>query len=160
MMDKESLMGMLGYFDKVHKVTLKAINMIPKDKLDFKPTPEMMSAKELIRHMFANERVVAQGAKKGSITEEDYKKEHQREFKDLQSLINYAKEAHQEANQIARSLTDEDMKKKVQTFFGIEYNPFLCFSDNCDHHWHHRGQLYAYLRLMGIKPPFLYDYEG
>ncbi|MFQ6003255.1 MAG: DinB family protein [Candidatus Zixiibacteriota bacterium] len=159
MMTKETLMGMLDYFDKVQKVTLKAIKMIPEDKLDFKPTPEMMSVKELIHHMFANERVAAQGAKKGSITEEDYKKEGEREFKNLQDLINYAEEVHEEANQIAGSLTDEDMKKKVENFFGMEYYPFLCFSDNCDHHWHHRGQLYVYLRLMGIKPPFLYDYK-
>ena len=83
MMDKETLMGMLGYFDKVQKVTLKAIKMIPEDKLDFKPTSEVMSVKELIHHMFACERVNAQGAEKGSITEEDYKKELGREFKIL-----------------------------------------------------------------------------
>ena len=159
MMDRETLMGMLGYFDKVQKVTLKAIKMIPEDKLDFKPTPEVMSVKELIHHMFACERVNAQGAKKGSITEEDYKKELGREFKILQELVSYAEEVHKEANEIVRSLTDEDMKKKVENFFGVEYNPFLCFSDNYDHHWHHRGQLYVYMRLMGIKPPFLYDYK-
>ncbi len=158
-MDKESLVGMLGYFDKVQKVTLKAIKMIPEDRLDFKAAPEMMSVRELVHHMFANERVAAQGAKKGSITEDDYKKEMGKELKNLQELLDYADEVHKEANQIARSLADADMKKKVETFFGMEYNPFLCFSDNCDHHWHHRGQLYVYLRLMGIKPPFLYDYK-
>lgn len=159
MMDKETMMGMLGYLDKVQKVTLKAIKMIPEDKLDFKPTPEMMSAKELIQHRFACERVNARGAKKGSITEEDYKKELGREFKNLQELIDYAEEVHKETNEIARSLTDEDMKKKVENFFGMEYYPFMCFSDSYDHHWHHRGQLYVYMRLLGIKPPFLYDYK-
>ncbi len=24
---------------------------------------------------------------------------------------------------------------------------------------HHRGQLFVYLRLMGVKPPYLYDYS-
>ena len=27
-----------------------------------------------------------------------------------------------------------------------------------DEHWHHRGQLYTYLRLLGKEPPMLYDY--
>ena len=27
-----------------------------------------------------------------------------------------------------------------------------------DEHWHHRGQLYVYLRLLGKEPPNLYDY--
>ena len=29
-----------------------------------------------------------------------------------------------------------------------------------DEHWHHRGQLYSYLRLLGKEPPMLYDYSA
>ena len=29
-----------------------------------------------------------------------------------------------------------------------------------DEHWHHRGQLYTHLRLLGKEPPMLYDYGG
>jgi uncharacterized damage-inducible protein DinB len=28
-----------------------------------------------------------------------------------------------------------------------------------DEHIHHRGQLYVYLRSMGIEPPFIWSFE-
>jgi hypothetical protein len=35
---------------------------------------------------------------------------------------------------------------------------FAYFYFAYDEHWHHRGQPYTYLRLLGKVPPDLYDY--
>jgi uncharacterized damage-inducible protein DinB len=157
-MEKKDMMAMLGYFDKVQKVTLKAINLIPEDKLDFKPCPEVMSIKELVCHIYANEKVFAEGAKKGVISEDDFKKAGC-EAEDVKGLIALARRVHQNTNRIAKSLTPLQMKKKVKTFWGDQFPVYSCFFSFCDEHWHHRGQLFTYLRLLGIKPPGLYDFK-
>ena len=157
-MEKKVLLGMLAYFDKVQKVTQKAIKLIPKDKLNFKPCPEVMSVKELVKHMYSGEKVFADGAKKGVITEADFKKA-KFEVKTVNDLLNLAKKVHQNTNRVARSLTPLQMKKKVKCFWGDELSAWTCFTVSYDEHWHHRGQLFTYLRLMGIKPPDLYDFK-
>ncbi len=157
-MEKKDVLGMLSYFDQIQKVTQRAIKLIPEDKLDFKPCPEVMSAKELVCHMYSGEKVFANGAKKGTIEEEDFKKAGC-DVKKVADLVSLAKKVHQNTNRIAKSLTPAQMKKKVKCFWGDELPAWSCFTTCYDEHWHHRGQLYTYLRLMGIKPPDLYDYK-
>ena len=43
---------------------------------------------------------------------------------------------------------------KSEVLAKLEYLEFAY-----DEHWHHRGQLYTYLRLLGKEPPMLYDYQ-
>jgi len=157
-MEKKEVLGMLAYFDKVQKVTQKAIKLIPKNKLNFKPCPEVKSVKELVKHMYSGEKVFVDGAKKGVITEADFKKA-QFEVKTVNDLLNLAKRVHQNTNRVARSLTTAQMKKKVKCFWGDELPAWTCFTVSYDEHWHHRGQLFTYLRLMGVKPPDLYDFK-
>ncbi len=159
-MTKEMLMGMMNYFDMVQSVTQKAVAKIPEEKLHWRPTPEVRSLKELVAHLYAQERVMAQGAKRGTIEEADYVREGERmkDLKTVQDLLSYGREVHQEAMEIAGSLTEEDMQKMVKCFFG-DLMPFHLFTSAYDEHWHHRGQLFVYLRLLGIEPPFLYDYS-
>jgi uncharacterized damage-inducible protein DinB len=38
------------------------------------------------------------------------------------------------------------------------YPAWRTFDFGYDEHWHHRGQIYTYLRLLGKEPPMLYDY--
>ena len=157
-MEKKVLMGMLGYFDKVQKVTLKAIKLIPRNKLNFKPCPEVMSVKELVTHMYSGEKAFTDGARKGVITQADFAQTRP-VVKTVNDLLKLAKRVHQNTNRIAKSLTPAQMKKKVKCFWGDELPAWTCFTVSYDEHWHHRGQLFTYLRLMGIKPPDLYDFS-
>ena len=157
-MEKKDVLGMLEYFDRVQKVTFKVIKSIPANKLNYKPCPEVMSLKELVHHIYANEKVFAQGVAKGFISEEDFKKEN-RKHGSIKSLLDYAKSVRKNTNLIAKKLTDKQLKRKVKTFWGAPLPAFICFTAFYDEHWHHRGQLYTYLRLLGIKPPDLYDYK-
>jgi uncharacterized damage-inducible protein DinB len=157
-MEKKDVLGMLAYFDKVQKVTQKAIKLIPKNKLNFKPCPEVKSVKELVKHIYSSEKVFTEGAKKGTITEADFKKA-QFEIKTVNDLLKLAKRVHQNTNRVARALTPAQMNKKVKCFWGDELPAWMCFTVSYDEHWHHRGQLFTYLRLMGVKPPDLYDFS-
>ncbi len=66
--------GFVEHFDQVTRVTCRAVRMIPMDQLDMKPTPEMMSAKELAGHIFAGELGMMSGARNGTIVMDDFTK--------------------------------------------------------------------------------------
>jgi len=58
-----------------------------------------------------------------------------------------------------QSLTDEKITRMVKTPWGESFPGFVCVQIIYDEHLHHRGQLYAYLRQLGIEPPFMWDFE-
>ena len=57
---------------------------------------------------------------------------------------------------IVKKLTPGDLNKRVKFFFGSELLAGECIERIYDEHLHHRGQLCVYLRLLGVKPPYLY----
>jgi uncharacterized damage-inducible protein DinB len=54
-------------------------------------------------------------------------------------------------------MSEEDVARSVESPMGT-YPAWQYFTFAYDEHWHHRGQLYVYLRLLGKEPPNLYDY--
>jgi hypothetical protein len=59
---------------------------------------------------------------------------------------------------IFRAMSDETLARPVESPFGM-FPAFTYYYFAYDEHWHHRGQLYTYLRLLGKEPPNLYDYS-
>ena len=55
-------------------------------------------------------------------------------------------------------MDDDALRRTVESPMG-PYPAWLFFTFAYDEHWHHRGQLYTYLRLLGKEPPMLYDYQ-
>ena len=60
------------------------------------------------------------------------------------------------AEAIFRSMSEEEVARSVESPLG-NYPAWAYFNFAYDEHWHHRGQLYSYLRLLGKEPPMLYD---
>src|SRR5215468_1928467 len=64
-MNKEALQGQRQYFDMVHGVTLQAIGTFSDADLDYRPTPEMRTVRELIHHIYAQEKQLAEEISQG-----------------------------------------------------------------------------------------------
>ncbi len=77
----------------------------------------------------------------------------------LAKLQEYARACHQIANEAAAAISEEELARLVEAPYG-SFPAWQFFSFAYDEHWHHRGQLYTYLRLLGKEPPMLYDYEN
>lgn len=71
----------------------------------------------------------------------------------------YADACHQAAEKIFRTMSEDDVVRPVESPLWT-YPAWQYFTFAYDEHWHHRGQLYTYLRLLGKEPPMLYDYGG
>src|SRR5512135_2458193 len=51
-MNKQMLSGQWEFFRMALNVTRKQVEQIPADKLDFRPTPDVRTASELVVHMY------------------------------------------------------------------------------------------------------------
>lgn len=69
-MTKADLAAKLEYLNMVHGVTLKAIAALDDKDLDFRPQPAMRSPKELIFHIYSQEKLLAEAAREGRFTPE------------------------------------------------------------------------------------------
>ena len=165
-MTKQELLLRRDYFNLVHRVTVRAISAFADDELDFRPRPGMRTPRELIFHIYAQEKLLAEAAQQGRFTMEAANGSNPEDAANgstLQSLTtvsdarSYAESCHEAAEAIFTTMSDADVARPVESPFGT-YPAWQYFNFAYDEHWHHRGQLYAYLRLLGKEPPALYDY--
>ncbi|HQR31089.1 MAG TPA: DinB family protein [Blastocatellia bacterium] len=166
-MNKQALQGQREYFKMIHGVTLRLMASFGDDGLDFRPKPEMRSARELFAHMYGMEKIWAEDIGKGKITQESENraipesaegKAEVAKLKTVADLQAFARAAHQALDDALNAITDEELAANVETPFGT-YPAWQMFAFAYDEHWHHRGQLYTYARLAGKDAPMLYDYE-
>ena len=159
-MNKAQLGRWWDHFRTVNGITLRGIKAIPKDKIESKPCKDMRTPKELIVHMYTSMPAIAEGITQGEITwsDEDDKKAAAG-LTSLEDLLRYASDGWKATDRAVQSLTDEKITRMVKTPWGESFPGFVCVQIIYDEHLHHRGQLYAYLRQLGIEPPFMWDFE-
>jgi len=165
-MNKQTLLGNREYFDMVHGVTLQAIGTFTDEDLNYRPTPGTRTVRDLILHIYGTEKALAEGARDGRLTDEALGAsvpEQAGAATSLAGLTSIAKaqefgrSCHQAASDALAAMSDEDLERVVESPFG-SFPAWQYFTFAYDEHWHHRGQLYTYLRLLGKEPPMLYNY--
>ena len=166
-MNKHDLLERRSYFNMVHGVTRKAIAALEDDELEFRPKPGMRSPRELIFHIYAQEQLLAEAARQGRFTAEMASGSSPEDLstapalgrlRTVRDLLAYVDECHRAAEHIFQSMSEEHVVRPVESPFGT-FPAWQYFTFAYDEHWHHRGQLYSYLRLLGKEPPMLYDYQ-
>ena len=167
-MDKKAVLAQREYFKFVHGVTLRAIGTLTDDELDFRPKEGMRSPKELMYHVYAMERGIAAFVRTGklplaseelAIPETEGGKKVLETIRTVADLIGFAGESHALADKTIEEMSEEEIRMPVEAPYGT-FPAFQFFTFAYDEHWHHRGQFYTYLRLLGKEGPMIYDYEG
>lgn len=165
-MNKQEFLARRDYFSMVHGVTMRAIGALSDEELDYRPRPGMRTPRELIFHIYSQEKLLAEAAQHGRFTLEAANGSNPEdaanaaELKALATVSDarrYAEACHQAAEDIFRRMSDDELARAVESPMGA-YPATQYFTFAYDEHWHHRGQLYTYLRLLGKEPPMLYDY--
>jgi uncharacterized damage-inducible protein DinB len=165
-MTTEQFLARNQYFDLVHGVTMRAIAAFSDEELGFRPAPGTRTPRELVFHMYTQEQRLAEAARDGTFSldaansstpEDPANAAAVSALATVRDLQAYAAACHAAANNISRAMLQADISRSVDTFLG-SYPAWRYFAFAYDEHWHHRGQLYTYLRLCGKKPPNLYDY--
>jgi uncharacterized damage-inducible protein DinB len=167
-MKKDALLGQYGYFKMAHGVTLRLIGAFDDQDLDYRPKPEMRSVRELVLHIYGMMKTFSAGMQNGKLTadienqaipETEEGKAGMTSLTSVADLQDFARQSFQTINDTLAGATDEQLAKPLESPFGT-FPVWQYFSFAYDEHWHHRGQLYTYARLLGKEPPMLYDYEN
>ena len=159
-MNKAALTQAWDDFRAVNGIGLRAIASIPADKLDSHPIPNMRSPKELVCHMYQSIAELTGGVARGEVA--DPTPEEEKAAKGLTSrdaLMAWCKEKWNEADRTVKGLTDAQVAGTVKTPWGHDFTGHGMISVVIDEYWHHRGQLYCFLRALGVAPHSIYDFE-
>src|SRR6267378_6593744 len=147
-MNRSDVMAKLEYFNMVHGVTLRAIATLRDEDLDFRPRPNMRSPRELIFHIYTQEKILASAGRLGRFTAEAASSSNPEdkaaalELKALatvEDLRAYAEACHRQAENILNAMSEEDMVRPVESPFGT-FPVWRYCEFGYDEHWHHRGQ--------------------
>jgi len=140
-------------------ITLRAIDAVPSDKIDVRPIRDMRTPKELVCHMADTMRSCAIGATTGKVvTDENAEKGFG--ITSRADLVRTMEDAWKAADAAVQSLTEAQATAAVETPWNFSPPAWVIIQIIFDEHLHHRGQLYAFLRALGVEPPFMWDFEN
>ena len=149
----------LDNYDKENAVTMRVLRAFPKDKADFRPTPQNKPARELA-WTFVLERGL------GAKVWEDHFAKNAPSGKPpavpetFPEIVSAFEKASKDWRQLIASTSDAELEKKVHFFVGpkqmgeysrLDFAWFLLHDEI-----HHRGQMTVYLRAAGGKVPSIY----
>jgi len=150
-MEITTIKPFLEYVEKVRQRTLNLIRVVPPDALDWSYMPGKFSVGDQIRHIATIERYLYAETVAGRKTA--YRgcgKELADGYEQVLALLD---ELHRQSLEIFGRLGDEDLLRKCITPGGAEIRVWKWLRLMVEHEIHHRGELYIYLNLLGVKTP-------
>ena len=143
---------------------VRLVTALPEPGFDFKPQPELMTARELVVHIAEAERSWVHCVLEGA-TEEDWVVPHDDpalgyrlvvDAPDHASLLAMLERWHR-PTQAWLDRPDSELAHEVDSEAkGRRYTVHWILDRVHEHEIHHRAQLGVYLRMLGIEPPSMW----
>jgi len=162
--------SLIALKEELFSRTMKVATLCPKDRLMWSPVPDSLTLGQLLRHMHRSEynrmRVL-----NGVIDHKTYYvlrhgegetrdlKVTLGEVTDLEAELTALREAHTCTLHSLGGLSDEDLTRPTD-WGGKKRTTLEFFLLMFEHDAHHRGQMAAYLRLLGVERPTGKDWRG
>lgn len=146
-----TLASFLDYYDKIRARTNKLITLVPPGEIEWTYLPGKFTIGDLIRHIGAIERYMYAETVAGRPS--SYRGCGRDLADGYENVVSYFNELHSRSLEIFRTLKDEDLKRKCMTPGNVEIATSKWLRAMIEHEIHHRGQLYIYLSMLGIKTP-------
>jgi len=149
-----TIAAFVDYWEGARQRTERALPLIPPERVDWAPASGAFTFGDLVRHLGATERQLFVGLiLNGRSTYQGCGPELGATLADA---IDYLRRMHAESVDLLRGLPDEVLQKRVKTPAGVDLRVWKWLRAMTEHEAHHRGQLYLYLRCLGIRPPELF----
>ena len=141
----------IDYYEKTRQTTLKVVEVIPHDKLDWSYMTGKFTLGDVVRHIAAIERNVFAEVALGN------KPNYIGCRKDLadgyENIVRYFNEMHEQSIAIFKSIKNESLKSKIKSLNGTEIELGHFLRAILLHEIHHRAALVIYLNLLGVVTP-------
>jgi len=150
----QSLDTLLEYFDNVHQRTMRVVNCIPADKLEWTFRDGKFTLGDLVRHIAAIERYMFVETIQGKPAR--YTGCGKELADGLEDVVMFKQKMHRESVEIISQLSAEDLNRKCATPEGDSITVWKWLRAMVEHEIHHRGQIYTYLAMLKVRTPPLY----
>lgn len=142
------------YFSRVRERTMRVVECIPPDRVDWTYKEGKFTLGDLMRHLAAVERwMFAENA----LQRPSRYPGHGKELADgYDHIVAYMRAMHDESMPIFSALTDAQLEQRCMTPGGVELRIGKWLRSMIEHEIHHRGQIYLYLAMLDIPTPPLY----
>jgi uncharacterized damage-inducible protein DinB len=158
-MNKKHLTATWDHLRQANGIAMRLVAAVPSDKLESHPITKMRSPKELLVHLYGMViRATAEGALSGEIKELDEPAICAR-IKTRDELVAYCRECWNAADKAVAQIGDTHLAGMVKTPWGMDFPGAFALDVVRDEFFHHRGQLYAFLRQLGQDVPMMWDFE-
>ena len=149
-----NIQSFLDYYGKLRKRTLKVVQCIPAEKIEWTYMPGKFTFGDLIRHVGAIERYMY--AENVQMKPNRYPG-HGKELADgYEAVLEFFDRTQKESMNIFSALSDDDLHKQCITPAGAPIRIWKWLRTLAEHEIHHRGQLYIYLGVLVVQAPPLY----
>ena len=142
------------YYGKVRQRTLKLIDVIPDDKMDWTPIEGKFTFADFIRHLAAIERFMYAENVQGKPSRYRGCGNDLADGRD--AVLGFFNRCHEESMAIFSKLTPEELERKCVTPAGTPITTWKWLRLLPEHEIHHRGQMYTHLGFLGIAAPPIY----
>lgn len=153
-MEVKTLSPFLDYFNKIRERTMRVVACIPPDKVEWRAAPDKFTLGDLARHIAATERNVFAECACGGRNRYSGCGRELAEGRD--EIIRYMERMHGESMNMLGKLNDDQLQQKCQSAGGTLITTWKLLRSMVEHEVHHRGELYAYLGVLGVHAPPLY----
>ncbi|HET8677759.1 MAG TPA: DinB family protein [Blastocatellia bacterium] len=155
-----SLDHIIDRWTEVRAGFVDELAQIPADQFDFRPTPDVRSVAEIVRHIIEAQKFMA-----GEVCRPDTNfkrlpileliKNHAGDLAAVEgkeALVDLMKESMKSTEAALRSFGEEALEETMERLDGklMPKTDFLHFT--ISHEMYHRGQITVYQRLLGMEP--------
>lgn len=160
-MDKQMLDQVWDQFRQKYGVFLRLLEVIPADRYQSHPVKDMRTPAELVVHMCSSVVCgISQGVAKGEITtDESLEAGVAKTLKTPADAIAFARRCWDDASAAVAKTTDAELNAMVPTPWDMTFPGWVGYHILGDEFLHHRGQLYAFTRVCGVEPPFIWGFK-
>jgi uncharacterized damage-inducible protein DinB len=141
------------------EITRRLFDIIPEDKLDWRPHPKAKSLGELAMHLATLQRGVAELGDQDTAEAPDFAPDPDAISRAhiIETFAESLKKAKEivEATDDSRAISEWKMTKEGNTIVAMPRTA-LWRSILLNHNYHHRGQLSTYLRQLDVPLPSIY----
>lgn len=138
-----------------HGIALRCVQAMSDDQVNATPIQGMRSAREIVVHMYAFLRAVPESVLSGAIAFDE--KAVLARVRTQADLVAFMEESWRAADAAFQQCTDAQLAALVKAPWG-DMPGGVMISMIPDEFIHHRGQIYCYLRQLGVAPPMVWDF--
>lgn len=151
---QNKLNDFLKKYKGIRRRTLKLIEVIEPQHLDFAYKEGKFTVADQIRHIGAIERYLFAETIVGR--KNKYRSCGKELADGYENIIEYLNRTHNESLEIFQSLTDQELEDFCYTPTGHAVQKGKWLELLAEHEIHHRAEIYLYLNLLDVKTPPIY----